>query len=340
MKKRLAALVATLILIALGVMLFAAFESYVLNIRAHVETALDVNPHGTWNLGTVYPEEDFFTKTFVKLSTSAQADPNLLGVSYAASCHSKPIGNTAVVVVALANACPFITFDNQAVARTFVCTADSAGVVPDPCQLGTFSLDHSANQQGWGIDFHVPDCHNAHQKDPGVPEIACPLDVSADFNIRVLGITRIVPPIVDKNGNSIAPIAHPPELNQFKGKASLAAGQTSASQVRLEFGKSVQVQAVNRVTVVAKGCPGPVTNTLFSSHLKGANPNDPLGLHDHEVWIVNMGSSCIRNGAQILIGVDMNSGGTPVAPFPLELKVESLLDSSVPANVVGTVIFH
>ncbi len=39
-----------------GAIWFAAEESYVLNIKAELSTALDVTPHGDWNLGVVYSQ--------------------------------------------------------------------------------------------------------------------------------------------------------------------------------------------------------------------------------------------------------------------------------------------
>ncbi len=97
MRKRLALFTAAVGIIVAGVVAFMAFESYTLDINAHLEPVLSVNPHGDWDLGTVYPETDVSAKLFIGLSNSAKADPNFNSVAYTLSCVSKPDANAGAL---------------------------------------------------------------------------------------------------------------------------------------------------------------------------------------------------------------------------------------------------
>src|SRR3972149_8912638 len=89
MRKKLGLSMLTVGIIAIGVLLFSAFESYLLNIRAHVDTALEVYPHGSWDLGNVFPEEDFDLELKVATSKSFRAEANVNSVGYVIRCTAK-----------------------------------------------------------------------------------------------------------------------------------------------------------------------------------------------------------------------------------------------------------
>lgn len=64
---------AGLVMLVSGVAMVSAYEAHIINVTAHVEKALNVDPSSV-NFGTVFPEEWFTRNVFVGLSTSFCAD--------------------------------------------------------------------------------------------------------------------------------------------------------------------------------------------------------------------------------------------------------------------------
>ncbi len=189
-------------LIGVGVSLFAAFESYVLNINAHLEPVLDVRPHGTWNLGTIYPEKDYPAVINVALSTSANSDPNLKSLAYKISCNPTP---------PKLNMCTNMTWKKDGTA------IDRVGPQPSGTQSSLTRSATALAKDTWDLDFVAPDCIGAHQKTPtGVKEVDCNLDpatgtfagvdMGASIHIEVGQITQNLAPITNKAGCSVNPI--------------------------------------------------------------------------------------------------------------------------------------
>ena len=92
-KRMLTALAAIGLIIVASVAWFAADESYVLNIKAHLEPALTVEGNGFWDLGTVFPQEKFSAPITVTLSASFKTEDNVTGVAYDIDCQNKTPGN-------------------------------------------------------------------------------------------------------------------------------------------------------------------------------------------------------------------------------------------------------
>jgi len=171
MRKKLATVGLTIGIIAVGIMMFSAFESYVLNIRAHVAPALTVFPHGSWDLGNVFPEEQLSHDVKVGVSKSFQAEENVDSVDYVVSCKVK---NATTL-----DLCPY-----------FSPTVD--GVPIDFPFLG--NVDRLINKEDvFGLNWQVPDCAGTHQLDPTALDIPCGkqgIDVASLINIQVTDINR------------------------------------------------------------------------------------------------------------------------------------------------------
>ena len=189
MRKRIVAILAAMGIIALGIAWFAGEESYVLDVKAKLSTALDVSPHGNWDLGTVYAQQKYDTPLVVHLSASAKADPNLSSVQYVIGCN-KPVpagdGTRAEGPVSI---CPYVELqddDNNSVLAAG-CSA-TQGPKCNSFESGFIGLTKAANtdtdpvggvagQPGhvWKIQINPPTC--VSQKNPNKQT---PVDGSCD----------------------------------------------------------------------------------------------------------------------------------------------------------------
>jgi len=174
MRKRLATVGLTIGLIAVGVMLFSAFESYVLNIRAHVAPALTVFPHGSWDLGNVFPEEEFSQDVKVGVSKSFQAEENVNSVDYVITCKPKD----ASIISLCSN------FDVQ---------VDGLTAGPFPIVGNVDRVEFK--EHVYSLNWQVPDCEGANQnpQEPNGLVIECGkqgVGVAAEININVTDINR------------------------------------------------------------------------------------------------------------------------------------------------------
>ena len=219
MRKNLAPFLTAIAVIVAGVVAFMAFESYTLDINAHLEPVLSVNPHGDWELGTVYPETTRNTKLFVGLSNSAKADPNFIAVRYTISCQPKGLSESSrgfavlngfstvpvePIEPIIRNLCPNITVTEQ-VTGDVLCTSI--------CQILVRTLTVASQQDGYLVAIVFPDCIGAHQKEPGVKEIDCNLDpatgkylgvdLGARISVQVTDIDQTEKCITRKDGTEL-----------------------------------------------------------------------------------------------------------------------------------------
>ncbi len=88
--KKIAAIVAGVMVVAIGLPFFAAFEAHIINVRAHIENALHVGINEI-DLGILFPNEtNTPVREFdVELSTSFKAQQRVKDVSYFIRCKSK-----------------------------------------------------------------------------------------------------------------------------------------------------------------------------------------------------------------------------------------------------------
>ncbi len=204
MSKRLALFTAALGIIAAGVVAFMAFESYTLDINAHLEPVLSVNPHGDWDMGTVYPETDRATKFFIGLSNSAKADPNFLSVAYTFGCQKKDAATAGALSL-----CPHIEAFNQVDGTSAQCAQDE-----NACKWFNRSIVVGQNKHGYAINILFPDCDGAVQKVPfPVKTLDCNfdpitqkyagVDLAATISVQVLDIDQIEKCITKKDGTAL-----------------------------------------------------------------------------------------------------------------------------------------
>lgn len=200
MKNRIMAAIAALGIIGAGVAMFAAFESYVLEINAHLEPVLSVNPHGQWDLGTIYPEVDYAVNINVGLSDSALADPNFVSVNYTLNCWD-----------------PSAASGKLSLCKDIVTSVDGTLIpaIVDNKFRGSFDLGGNVKDT-INIDIFAPDCLGKTQKDETPPGnvVNCDpngdginegVDMGAEISIEVTNVSQAVKPVVDKQGNCTAP---------------------------------------------------------------------------------------------------------------------------------------
>jgi hypothetical protein len=204
MLKKLALFIGGVGIIVTGVVAFLAFESYTLDINAHLEPVLSVNPHGDWDMGTVYPETDRSTKLFIGLSNSAKADPNFLSVAYTFGCQKKDGASAGALSL-----CPHIEAVNQDNGVFVQCTQDD-----NACKWFDRSIVVGQNKHGYAINILFPDCEDAVQKVPfPVKTLDCNfdpitqkyagVDLAAMISVQVLDIDQIAKCITKKDGTSL-----------------------------------------------------------------------------------------------------------------------------------------
>lgn len=207
MKKRLALFLGSVGLIIAGIVAFLAFESYTLDINAHLEPVLEVSPHGDVDMGTVYPETGWATALSVGLSNSAKDDPNLISANYRIVCTAEP----GALKDAL-SLCPYTTLIRQPSGAVLTCPQPPALVLP--CRyVKTRAIDHSTQPHAYEVRIRFPDCIGAHQKEPGVAEVDCNLDPATQkflgvdleevISIQVINIFQDIKCITKKDGTEL-----------------------------------------------------------------------------------------------------------------------------------------
>lgn len=173
MRKRMLTALAAMGIIVAGVVWFAADESYVLNIQAHLEPALTVEGNGNWDLGTVFPQEKFSANITVRLSDSFKTESNVTGVAYDIDCQNKTVNPNANAVPL----CEWLT-----VTGTISGTSTSIGILDcdkgqKECDAGPFNLSTAQNVTHlWIVHVDTPDCEDAHQKFPSNNDVDCDPD--------------------------------------------------------------------------------------------------------------------------------------------------------------------
>ena len=326
MKKRILLVLGAMLAIVAGGIWFAAEESYVLNIKATLSTALDVTPHGDWNLGVVYAQQKYDADLAVELSSSAKADPNLSSVAYNVGCNKpSPIGNgtSAAGPVSL---CPYISIiDNDpenSLPGQNLAEKDNSFV------SGNIGLTVQTQPHLWKIQVDPPTC--VSQKDP---EKQSPVEGSCDQDNPLFLAGVVFVQLAAVNQSEKVPCEKKdPNFNsgcasltgefQFSATADSLSGK--AQIVEIHFGKNTQVVWIDQVSAYSKDCVNTASSSSFFDHEKGVDSNP-----DHEVWRVDFGFECIQSGATIKLGVDK----TVNADFTT-IKVINLLDGSGAA--VGT----
>ena len=193
MKNRMIGGMAAILLIMVGsVAWFAADESYVLNIKAHLEPALDVDAHGFWDLGIVFPQEKFSTEITVKLSESFKAETNVTGVAYDIDCKNKTTAPNADAIPL----CEWLSVTGSVVGGDPIPDGVLACAKGEKtCRLGPFNLGTSQNfEHLWVIHIDTPNCLDAHQKAPTLNDVDCGttgVDMESEVNIIRGAISRI-----------------------------------------------------------------------------------------------------------------------------------------------------
>ncbi len=220
-----------LVLVLSGIATVAAYESHLINVKAHVENALDVDTT-EWDMETVFPQELFWENRSIVLSTSAIAE---LGTGVSgdldevefeiwAECKPVPAGTTVVpsgdyyawigewLWVGVTDA----AISGESGAQSALSTLDWVG--EQTCTCGTdaqqvsnspYALDDSSTKY-LSMVFLAPAFENYFNEltDPLLDETWWPsdwaaipegdsryypdgVDLGVDLKIQVTGITRI-----------------------------------------------------------------------------------------------------------------------------------------------------
>ncbi len=203
-KKKALSIAGALIAVLLLLPLFAAFEAHVINVKAHIENALDVSP-GHIDLGAVFPQETLEATFAVALSESFLGTSRTVDVEYRITQELKPIPDSSPPA-------------NYKDLRPFLYkTKDTSETDSD--SESTASLDQNLGDiiDNWTVKLYVPCISSSECKDHGTqscPTFPCggprhaacqsipedPLgsgkagDYGADIWVEVTGISYPKPP--------------------------------------------------------------------------------------------------------------------------------------------------
>ena len=158
-KKKALALVGALIMIALMLPLFAAFEAHVINVKAHIENALDVSLAHI-DFGAVFPQETLDASFTVALSESFKGTSRTVDVEYMISQELKPIPDSS----------PPATYEDL---RPYLYKTKDASET-DFDSESTASLDQSLGdlEDSWLVELYVPCISSSKCKDHGTTDCA------------------------------------------------------------------------------------------------------------------------------------------------------------------------
>ena len=219
MRKRIVAILAAMGIIALGIAWFAGEESYVLDVKAKLSTALDVSPHGNWDLGTVYGQQKIDTPLVVHLSASAKADENLSSVAYVIGCNKPVPSGDGTAATGPVSICPYVELkdndNNSVLTDPSTCVLVPGGPTLTKCnsfESGSIGLSLAENidtaisptvptggQPGhvWKIQINPPTCvsqKNLNKQTPvqGSCDQDTPLFMRGGIFVRLGTIERAV----------------------------------------------------------------------------------------------------------------------------------------------------
>ena len=279
MKKRILLVLGAMLAILAGGIWFAAEESYVLNIKATLSTALDVNPAGDWNIGVVYAQQKYDAPLTVGLSASAKADPNLSSVAYEIGCQ-KPnsIGNgtSASGPVSL---CPYISLVGQSsgLPSLNLTEKDNAFV------SGSIALTLGTNNHDWLIQIDPPTCIAQKKADPpkqlpvaGSCDPGQPLFMAATVYVELFSVNQKEKVPCDKDGQTPECL---PDLVVVITSA-IYTGPTSAGAT--QFGVTttetctIYWTVTNQANQKEAKAGASVTHVGTTASTHNDNPTDPL----------------------------------------------------------------
>jgi len=94
--KKVLLLVSALLIVFSGVAAVSAYEGHMVDVKAHVENALIVNPTDEVGFGTVFPQEKLESQVYVSLSESFISQGRYSSVEYKVYWEPKPVADHQV----------------------------------------------------------------------------------------------------------------------------------------------------------------------------------------------------------------------------------------------------
>ena len=149
-KKKALGVFGGLIIIALLLPLFAAFEAHVINVKAHIENALEVSPQHI-DFGTVFPQETMEATFTIALSESFMdtSQTRVNDVEYKITEGPKPIPGTSPTVF------------YHALQDFLYQTKDASETDSDSESTATLAKDVDDIVDNWTVRLFVPCIENA-----------------------------------------------------------------------------------------------------------------------------------------------------------------------------------
>lgn len=170
----------------LFVPMFAAFEAHVINVRAHIENALHVDP-AEIDFGIVFPQEHLTRDFGVRLSESFLRQDRVTDVFYRLVLDRKP--KTPGGTEYYADMRPYVSVvkasENDTDTLAFAELGNDWWVDPADHSAGTFR----DVEDRWTVDFAVPCIEGAVGRDYTGPVAPAEDDYGLDIRVEVLGFS-------------------------------------------------------------------------------------------------------------------------------------------------------
>jgi hypothetical protein len=163
MKKRIALLLGTAMLVAVGAAMFAAYESHLIDVKAHVEKATYVSPSEV-DFGTALMQATYDKTMTIHLSDSFLTQTTFTNAEYSIYCDEKPQAESAHD----GNITPFIVLTGPDGVPHNGCGTVGVGTITPP----VFWADGNplikgvgGNAAVWHLKLYAPVCSDNYNVD-------------------------------------------------------------------------------------------------------------------------------------------------------------------------------
>jgi hypothetical protein len=162
MIKRIVLLLGTVVLVVVGASMFAAFESHVINVRAHVEKATYVTPDMV-DFGNTLMQASYDADVQIHLSASFQDQTTYTNAEYSIYCDEKPQSDWAHD----ANITPFIVLTGEDGVDHAGCGGVALGANDPPVlwTVGGALWKGTDIEDTWHLKFYAPLCSDNYNPD-------------------------------------------------------------------------------------------------------------------------------------------------------------------------------
>jgi hypothetical protein len=187
MKKRILLLLGTVMVVAVGVASFAAFESHLINVKAHVEKATYVTPDEV-DFGVTLMQASYDKDMQIHLSASFLEQSRYTNAEYSIYCDEKPQDDW----VHNANITPFIVLTGPDQVDHNGCGGVALGANDPPVlwAVGGALYKGSNEVDNWHLKFYAPLCSDNWNPDTDPVDPALrpvPLIIDASYCYKPAG---------------------------------------------------------------------------------------------------------------------------------------------------------